>query len=363
MNAPWANDSYGYHRPKGSSVERLANARLRLLEVTRLLFRIAPADYAGNGASRPKPEVWERVPFAAKLKSVDEAPEPLRGAMLEALKPPDAIRWLIFGPIQRTAGKVSPASLLAILGHEWIVVVCGEDVQPQVHRCDFADTLLVEITDVLLYGRLRVDFVNDGRVQSVAILFNTVMFELYHEAVQILLSGMGGDHQTAIDGNSKVCATLKVLPLKFQNGILRYLPVGQHVLEFVYWPSTLGRQLMIFWRELAPQGVLVLTNRYILFISEVKAWWRGKSTADAKYGYVVTYCPLSRVQAMRLTERDSLDAINVDVCADQLGEKLKIGFPREKKAAVAAFVELAISSPAFFESIPKVRGDPAPSKI
>jgi hypothetical protein len=185
-------------------------------------------------------------------------------------------------------GKVSLANLLAILEHEWIVVVCAENAEPEVYRCQFADTLLVEIIDILLYGRLRLDFVKDGRTRSATVEFNTVMAELYREAVQISLGGMDGVCQAALDDSGKIYDVIKVLPLKFQNGILRYLPVGQQVLGFVHWPAVLERKLKIFWRELAPEGVLVLTNRQLLFISEEKAWWRGKS----KYGHVVTYFPL-----------------------------------------------------------------------
>ena len=302
---------------------------------------------------------WDRVAFAAKLRSVDETPEPLRSAMLEAIKPQDAIRWLIYGPTQKVVGKVSPASLLAILEHEWIVVVGGENAEPEVHRCQFADTLLVEIIDILLYGRLRLDFVKDGRTRSVAVEFNTVMDQLYQEAVEILLGGMDGVCQAVLDESGKIYDVIKVLPLKFQNGILRYLPAGQRVLEFVHWPTVLSRKLKVFWRELAPECVLVLTNSQLLSISEEKAWWRSKSKGGSKYGYVVTYYPLSRVEAIRLTDHNSFCAIDVDLRARQFGEKVQIGFPCELKAAMAAFMELVTSSPGFLQSRPEARIDTA----
>ncbi len=301
--------------------------------------------------------LWDRVAFASKLRSADEAPEPLRGAMLEALKPHDVIRWLIYGPTQVTS-KVSPASLLAILEHEWIVV-CAENAELEVHRCEFADTLLVEIIDILLYGRLRLDFVQDGRTRSVAVEFNTVMDQLYQEAVQILLGGMDGVCQAVLDDGDKIYDVIKVLPLKFQNGILRYLPAGKHLLGFVHWPTVLSRKLKVFWRELAPECVLVLTNSQLLSISEEKAWWRSKSKGGSKYGYVVTYYPLSRVEAIRLTDHNSFCAIDVDLCARQLGEKVTIGFPCELKAAMAAFTELVTSSPGFLQSRPEARIDTA----
>jgi hypothetical protein len=319
---------------KESPVECLTHARLCLLQVASRLLRAARSICAGDTVLQAKPELWDRVPFAAKLKSLEEAPEPLRSFMVAALEPRDTIQWLIFGPTQRTIGAASPASLFAILEREWIVVVFGERAGSQVYRCDFAGTLLIEITDVLLYGRLQLDFVKDGRTHSVAILFNTVTYELYWEAVQILLSGVNGRRQSVANENTKLYPALKALPLKFQNGIVRYLPVGQEVLELVHWTAAQARRLMIFWQELAPEGVLVLTKGQLLFISEEKAWSKG----DAKYGYVVRYCPLSRVHSMRLRDDNSLDSIDVEVRAHQSSKKLKIDFPGEEKPAVAAFV-------------------------
>jgi hypothetical protein len=250
-------------------------------------------------------------------------------------------------------GKVLPAGLLAILEHEWIVVVGGENAGLEVHRCDFAHTLLVEMVYVLASGRLRLDFVKDGRMASVAVQFNTVMEELYQEAVQILLDDMDVIRQSAQDDCRNIFPSLNALPLKFHNGILRYLPVGQPVLGFVHWPAVEGRKLKIFWREIAPEGVLVLTSRQLILVSEEKA--RGRSWP--KYGYVVTYCPLSRVEGIRLRAHNSFDAIDVDVRVNQIADKLKIGFPCEIKAAMAAFTDLVISSPGFLWSRPEARGE------
>jgi hypothetical protein len=342
----WADDSYGQERRKEFSMRYLTHAYLPLLDAARSLFRVAVADQSGDSPYRIRNELWNRAGFAAELRSVDDAPEPLRAAMLEELNPHDVIEMLIFGPAQRTIGKASPASLLAILQHEWVIAVFGENVALQVYRCEFGDTLLVELTEVFLYGRLRLDFVKNRRVQSVAVMFNTVMADLYWKAVQILLSGASGDSHTDLTEKGGAGAALKSLPLKFHNGVLRYLPAGREVRGFVHWPPTWGRQLWIFRRELAVEGVLVLTNRELLFISEEKDWSRDKYR-NLKYGYVVTYCPLARVEALRLTTSNSLGALDIDICTRQLGGRLKIEFPRERRITVSAFVELVTSSPTF----------------
>lgn len=328
-------------------MENLSHIFSRLSAMMRQSFGNAVHNYTDIRHSQARPSLWNRVSFAARLASLEEAPEPLRGAMLAALTPRDVIRCLVFGPSQRTAASASPASLLAILESEWIVALVREDSGLKAYRCNFAETLLVEITEVLLYGRLRLDFVKNGQTQSVVILFNTVACELYEDAVQLLLSGSNARPQSIVDKYSKVHGALASLPLKFQNAIARHLPTGQQLLEFVYWPAVIGRPFIIFRRALSPESLVALTDSHLLLISEEKVLSKGKSKIRAKYGYSITYCPLSRIAGVHIIEEQSTYAIGVDVCPYQWGEKLKICFPHEKGSAVTAFVEAVVSSPAF----------------
>jgi hypothetical protein len=299
-------------------------------------------------------ELWSRVAFAAKLKRVDEAPEPLRSAMLETLRPHDTVHRLIFGPVQKVPDKVWPANLLAILDRAWIAVICGEDGLPQVRRCDYADTLLIEMTDILLYGRLQLDYLAARQPRTVAVHFNTVTGELYQEAVKLLLCAMGDASPARPHNRSDAYAALEVLPLKFQNAIVRYLPFGERILTFIHWPPALRRRLKIVRYEAVPEGVLVLTNRHLLFISEEEAWWGGRSRRHAKYGYIVTYCPLSRVTAIRISERGSYGVLSVYVGVRRLAERWDINFPREQRAAMTAFGDQVTSSPALQPSNPGI---------
>ncbi|MGO8675986.1 MAG: hypothetical protein ACLQVX_08955 [Limisphaerales bacterium] len=287
-----------------------------------------------------KRELWERFP--AKLKTVEETPEPLCSAALAALKPEDETLLLIFGPAQKILGKISLATLLVILDKEWIVVTGTEEIKTEVFRCAFADTLLVEITKILLYGKLRIDFAAEGRAQTVELQFNTVMEGLYQEAVKFLLNGMDNISEIVPRDSKELCATLKSLPLKFCNAVVEFMPAGQRVLGFVHWPAAWGRKLKIFRRELSPEAVLILTERELLFISEEKTWSWVRPDRIQKYGSIVTHCLLSRVSAVELSEHDSLDTIDVEIRANEAGEKLKIDFPQEQKTKVSAFIELAL---------------------
>ena len=118
----------------------------------------------------------------------------------------------------------------------------------------------------------------------------------------------------------------------------------------VHWPAVLGREWRIFRRELAPEGVLVLTDCQMILISEEKArpWYKLEN--GRKYGYIVTYYPLARVNAMQLSEHGPLNTINLDLRARGFGGKLTIDFPCGQKAAISALLDQAASSPAFAPS-------------
>lgn len=284
-----------------------------------------------------KRDFWDR--FASKLKSLEEAPEPLRGAVAAAIKSEDAVRLLVFGPAYKGGGQRLPASLLAVLDAEWVLATGTDTTEPTVARARFADTLLVEMTNILLYGKLRLDFAAHGRAQSVAIHFNTVMEGLFQEVVQRVLNGMDGVESVEPFDSRELYPALESLPLKFCNAVLEFIPMGQRVLDLVHWPAVLGRKLKILRHELAPEAMLALTERELLFISEEKTWSWIRPGRVQKYGSVVTHCPLSRIADIQLSEHDQLDTLDVEVRVRAGGEKLKIDFPREQKAKVSAFLE------------------------
>ncbi|MGH7980036.1 MAG: hypothetical protein ACREE6_11735 [Limisphaerales bacterium] len=284
-----------------------------------------------------KRELYDR--FASKLDSAQDAPEPLDSAMLAALKPDDEVRLLIFGPAYKAVRKTMPATLLAILAHEWIVVTGPEEHLAQVYRCEFADILLVEVTHILLHGMLKIDFVIEGRAETVAISFNTVMEGLYQEATQMLLNGIDQISEITPYGSKEQYPVLEPLPLKFYNAIVEFIPMGQRVLGFVHWQPVFGRKLKMFRHELTPEAVLVLTDRELLFVSEEKTWSWVQTERVEKYGCIATHCPLSRVSTFQLNEHDTLDTIDITVQTPKGGEKLKIEFPGEQKPELTSFME------------------------
>lgn len=277
--------------------------------------------------------------FASKLKTPADAPEPLRSKFVAALHPDDAIQLLVFAPAERIVGEYSPATLLAVLDHEWIFVTTSEDeIETPVVRCRFNDTLLLEITEILLYGKLRFDFVCKGRVRSVAARYNTVMEGLYETALQLILNGMDGISNVEPINPKEITSGLEMLPLKFANAVMRFLPMGQTPRSIVYWPSVSDSKMKILHRELTPETVLVLTDRELLCLSEEKDRDGFNVGHTSKFGAVATHCLLSRMEAIRSSNREPLNMLDVLLEAGEGREKLKFGFPPSVEIEVSDLV-------------------------
>lgn len=283
-----------------------------------------------------KKDFWDR--FASKLKSVDEAPEPLGSALRAALRPEDSVRLLLFGPAAKSVHKTSPATLLAVLDREWVLVSGTQETPPQVVRADFAETLLVELTVILLYGRLKLDYATAGVVRSVVIEFNTVMDRSYKEAVRLMLDGMEGIRDAKPIENGSLNGLLQGIPMKFCSAVDEFRPLSQRVLGVQHWPAVTDGRWRWFERELAPEAMLVLTERELILISEERSWswlWIGRVN---KYGNVLTYCPLSRLERFGMQDRESLCALELELRAQNGSVNFHIDFPREQEPAVARFM-------------------------
>ncbi len=280
-------------------------------------------------------------PFAGRLKMPEEAPEPLRSTLLKVLHAQETLQLLIFSPADTAMAKESRATVLAITDHGWIAVSENDGQSPTISHCDFANTVLVEMTIILLYGLLRIDFATAGPIQSQTILFNTVTRGLFHEATALLLNGMDGVTTVTPIQMKEMHPVVDALPLKFCNALLEFTPMGQRPLAAVHWPSILGQKRLWFRFELAPQAVLAVTNRELLLISEEKAWRRTWPGQIPKYGNIVTHCPFTRVEALQVSEHGDLDTVDVVLRVPRGSEKLKIPFPPNRREEVQNLVHLA----------------------
>ena len=280
--------------------------------------------------------------FSSRLKTLDEAPEPFRSTLLQHLSPQHHICLMVWGPASKTIRSKSQATLLTVTNRNWIVVSEAQDKCMTASVCDFVNTLSVELTSILLLGRLSIDFAAEDGLQFAVIEFNTVMEQLYQEAIQLLLDGMDGISSEVLAEDKQENIQLHELPLKSRNAVLEFKPRSQNILSVLHWSATFRGSSRWIQHELTPEAVLALTQRELMLISEEKAWSWIRAGYTRKYGKIVTYFPLVRLESFCLTGNRHLCALGLKICSEHGGENRGVDFPRERETDVAAFMERAM---------------------
>lgn len=286
-----------------------------------------------------------RNAFPSKLKTIEDAPGPFGRPLRSEMSPSERIELLVYAPPYTFGASRAPGALLAITDKRWLVAVADDegDVSAVVLQSDYANTLLVEMTTILLYGCLKIDFAaGDGKAQSVRIYFNTVMDHLLQHAAQLLLDKMDGVSEPPPPTTHKMPDLLEPLPMKFQSAILRATPEGERLQELVHCSVVLGRKRLWFQRELAPETVLSLTDRELMLVADERgpSWLK---RAEGNYGSIVTHCPLSRFAGFRIERREGVATLTLKTHAAIGGETFQIDFPPDKAREVIALLEHAVT--------------------
>ena len=129
--------------------------------------------------------------FPTKLSSVDDAPEPFRRALDEDLPSGKPVRLLLHAPAFETADEGSPATVLAVTDTGWLVISDSPDGgTAAAAKADFANTLFLQLTPILLVDKLSIAYAVDGASRSFTLTFESVGDELYREAMDLILGGI-----------------------------------------------------------------------------------------------------------------------------------------------------------------------------
>jgi len=285
-----------------------------------------------------------RNTFPSQLKTIEDAPEPFRRALREQLSSSDTVELLIYGPPYQSGVSRRPGALLAITDQRWLAVVADDEgeVAASVFQSEYAETLLLEFTTILLYGCLKIDFAAEGKARSVRVFFNTVMDQLYQHAAQLLLDKMDGVASPSSAKTRKMPALLEPLPMKFQSAILRATPEGERLEEVVHCSVVLARKHFGFQRELAPEAALSLTDRELMLVADEASWSWLRRARQAKYGSIVTHCPLSRFAGFRVEHHDGIATLMLRTHVAQGGETFQVDFPPEKEREIVTLMEHAV---------------------
>jgi len=269
--------------------------------------------------------------FPTKLDSVSDAPEPLLSAVEENLASPKSVRLLVHAPAFSTADERSPATVLAVTDSGWLVASETEEGGASVEKSNFSDTLFLELTSVLLSGRLRICFATVGTSYSATMMFDTVGEEFYREAIDLMLDGIDQTVTPPGKNDGDAASITEVWPLKFRTEAERYRPKGQRLLAATQWPAIFGG----FERELAPAGALLLTERELVLISEEKTSPRRHSGDLHEFGGIITYFPLVRLADFHLSQHERFGVLALQVHATHGGDKLEFIFPSDHERAVS----------------------------
>jgi hypothetical protein len=276
--------------------------------------------------------------FVSIPGSLEAAPSPFREALLQSLRVNEIARQVIFS-WEFSAGKFRTlASVLCVTSQRWIMVFKQTDGRVTIDAASFEETLLIELTIILLYGKLKIDFVKDGEVRSAVLHFNTVIGHLYCEAIYDILDAIDRQDRVAdrLDQNSR--SMLRDWPLKFQNVAIIYAPRRSRLLDAVHWETFYAR----FRREITPAAAVLLTTRHIIFVSEEKAlrrWFDFGRTP--KYGQIITYLPRQRIKQHEILKDRRVDTLVLELGLGLSTERLKILLPPGKRNAGSRLVEKA----------------------
>jgi hypothetical protein len=278
--------------------------------------------------------------FPARINRLDGVPAPFRETLADRISEDELVIDLLFSPAFR-AGKFSTlASVLCATDRRWLVVRLQDDRRVTVDTASYETTLLLELTLILLYGQLKMDFVSEGQVRSTALQFNTVMKDEYCEALQNILDKIDHNNQGKSKGLWRGSSVLREWPIKFRNVANIYAPRGSHLLDGVQWSEIYGS----FHRQLAPAAAVLLTDRHIIVITEEKpsGWFQFRERSH--YGEFITYLPLDRLASFRVSKHARFALLEMVGRQGHGGETVEVMLPHGQANAVQRLMKEAIQT-------------------
>jgi hypothetical protein len=278
--------------------------------------------------------------FPARMERLEDLPAPFREALSKRVHEDEGVIDLMFSPAFRAGKFSSLASALCITENRWFVVLSQEDGSITVETASYGSTLLLELTIILLYGQLKLDFVVDGEVRSAAIQFNTVMKDEYFEILQNVLDRIDNNIDKA-PSSWGATEILRQWPIKFRNIANIYAPRNSRLLDGIQWSDIYGG----FHRQLAPATALLLTDRHFVIIEEEKpsGWFQFK--ARSHYGEIITYFPLDRLASFQINEHSRFDILEIVGHEGHGSERLEVILPRDQGEGVTRLMKEASLAP------------------
>jgi hypothetical protein len=275
--------------------------------------------------------------FAGRATRIEDTPSPFREALSQRIPKTETVRHIIFSPAFAAGKFRALASLLCVTERRWLILLHQNDGRITIEESSYDATLLVELTIILLYGQLKIDFIVNRQARTTALQFNAVMQRSYSDAIQDILDAIDGKGQTTTKRDWIRSPIISGWPLKFRNFSIIYVPEKSRLVDGVYWKEIRGS----FNRELAPATALLLTDRHIVVIAEEKRFRLFQFGHHAKYGAIMTYFPLVRLGEFHINSRKRFSIVELEGCGGHGAEKIEIMIPLDKQEAVLRLIEKA----------------------
>src|SRR5260370_16128418 len=104
--------------------------------------------------------------FPVQFTDIDECPDHFRDPLKRAINATENIYDIIYSPAFLSSRSPLPGSVFCATNREWLIVHepkrQGEGVG--LESAVYADTLLVELTVILLYGQLKIDYAFNDQI-------------------------------------------------------------------------------------------------------------------------------------------------------------------------------------------------------
>lgn len=291
----------------------------------------------------------ERFPY--QLSDRRDVREPFRSALVALSRSAkEEASLMVFSPAIDTTAGTTAASVFVLDDVGWHLIV-EEETGVSTVSAAFANTALVEMTIVLLLGRVKIDYVDRTQVRSVVIEFNTVMEPLYHDMVQGLLTGMDGARAAApaepLDRQADI-GLLHSMPLKFRNAVLRFAPPAERILAATYWPAIVVQRNNLIESEISPESALILCEHELMVVSAERLIPEDRATQHYriglvnKHGSIAVHGRLSRLNEFRFGGLGHALTLDLLFRVDPAIEVLTVAFPETHRQAVVDLMRQAL---------------------
>lgn len=278
--------------------------------------------------------------FSSELDDVRELPPPLGKVVSQHIRQHEIISLLIYKPAEQAGDSNSPPKALAITDRGLIFAQDIEGQSPQVVRADFDSLLLVELATLLLYGHLRIDFVEGGNRHNLAMEYNTVSHDLYRRAAALLLEGAAPKRsEPAIQNTALASPGMTDWPKPIRRAVESAILPDSTTFTAAWWPS----HRRGFGHGLAPAGaILARQDRLTVVILEDSGPWN-RVLGEPSYGSVVTFLPSDRIAQVSSQRAAPLTILELEMHASHGGERFQLAIPSDREAAVRTVIDGAIS--------------------